>query len=632
MRIDEANNTQPDAGAPASEAPPTRRSPDRAMPMFALSVGAIIVVAIITNSFSSYHTLRRELAGRAIDSSPAVFNLLAHAIRRQPPLGDDELRGMADDLARLPDVYSCRISFPASGKQAERTIASVSSEGRPDGPRVQKRILSDKGEPLAVVDLYYSVARAPDALSAAATGAAIIGLAALLGFALIFLCLRRGLRPIEFVRDNLLAHHRGTETALELLTVRDTGGRSPVADAWNALIGGVCELQRELDAFRCRQAVDHSVAHLTHKLSHSILDALPIGVVHIDADERVSYCNYSAERMLDAAAADGAQDASLEARFPDAGLVKVIRSLGHAPSREQLPGASNAGYVDYTVNHAGGAEPAESAAKSVIRLTPIVIADGPDDELALLVQDVSQMIEAEKSRDAFLAHITHELRTPLTNIQAYAETLTEDLLEDEQTRHECYNVITSETRRLSRLIEDVLNVSQIESGVARFERVSVRIDESVRKVVQEVQASADAKSITLQLRVPSKVPPVMGDRMRLHQMWTNLLGNAIKYTPDGGSVTVAIQADESLVRLCVSDTGIGIAPEHHERIFEKFYRAESSDIEGTEGTGLGLPITLEIARMHGGSISVESSLGSGSTFIVELPRARETAVAGKAGG
>ena len=244
---------------------------------------------------------------------------------------------------------------------------------------------------------------------------------------------------------------------------------------------------------------------------------------------------------------------------------------------------------------------------------------------------MSQLIEAARSRDTFLAHITHELRTPLTNIRAYAETLNEDFFDDEQTRRECYNVIMSETRRLSRLIEDVLSVSQIESGASRFERVQVRLDQSLRQTVQDVQASADAKSIELNLQIPSKVPAVLGDRMRLQQVWVNLLGNAIKYTPQGGSVSVGVQSDERVVRVCVSDTGIGIDPQYHEKVFEKFFRTDQPDVSATEGSGLGLSITQEIVRMHGGSIRVESEMGSGATFIVELPLARETSDSPKAG-
>jgi len=122
------------------------------------------------------------------------------------------------------------------------------------------------------------------------------------------------------------------------------------------------------------------------------------------------------------------------------------------------------------------------------------------------VQDITQLKEAERSRDEFLAHITHELRTPLTNIRAYAETLSDDFFDDEQTRRECYNVIMTETRRLSKLIEDVLSVSQIEAGAARLARVPLRVEESLRQAVQDVQAAADAKSTELTLKIRPSSP------------------------------------------------------------------------------------------------------------------------------
>jgi signal transduction histidine kinase len=212
------------------------------------------------------------------------------------------------------------------------------------------------------------------------------------------------------------------------------------------------------------------------------------------------------------------------------------------------------------------------------------------------------------------------LRTPLTNVQAYAETLTGPGFDDEQTRRECYNVIISETRRLSRLVEDILNISQLEVGTARIEMDTVDLVRLLRQIVQDHLGAADEKQIDLTLKLAPKVPKLRGDKQRLSVLMTNLIGNAVKYTPEGGQVDVALEVGERCLEITVADTGIGISPEDQRHVFEKFYRAASDDVQMIAGTGLGLAIAREVARLHGGDIRLESKPGEGSRFVVELPR------------
>jgi signal transduction histidine kinase len=244
---------------------------------------------------------------------------------------------------------------------------------------------------------------------------------------------------------------------------------------------------------------------------------------------------------------------------------------------------------------------------------------GDTGENILFVQDVTQAKEAERARDQFLYHVTHELRTPLTNIRAYAETLSQGVIDDEQTIRECYNVIMGETQRLNRLVEDILNVSQLEVGTARLDVGEVQLDRLMRTVVQDTQGSADARNIDLVLSLPPKMPQVRGDKERLAVVLTNLVGNAIKYTPEGGRVDVRCAMEDSRVRIAVTDTGIGIQAEDQERIFEKFYRVRDERVSAIPGTGLGLAIVKETIRLHGGAVFVESTPGQGSTFTVSLP-------------
>jgi two-component system phosphate regulon sensor histidine kinase PhoR len=248
-----------------------------------------------------------------------------------------------------------------------------------------------------------------------------------------------------------------------------------------------------------------------------------------------------------------------------------------------------------------------------------IASEGGDEETIIFVQDVTQNKEAERARDQFLYHVTHELRTPLTNIRAYAETLSQDVIDDEQTIRECYNVIMGETQRLSRLVEDILNVSQLEVGTARLQASDLKLDKILRTVVQDQQGMADAKNIDLVLYMPSKTPTVRGDKDRLNVVFTNLIGNAIKYTLPGGRVDVRCAVENQRVRIAITDTGIGIDPADQDRIFDKFYRVDHPEVNAVPGTGLGLSIVQETLRVHGGTISVESKRGEGSTFTVTLP-------------
>lgn len=438
------------------------------------------------------------------------------------------------------------------------------------------------------------------------SSAGLVAVAALGLFFVIYRMMRSRLRALQFVRENLMAYGSGAERAVELLGLQ--AQVSEEASAWNSLVGFVAQLQQELDGFRARQAVVGAMQTLHAQAARAILDIVPIGVLRIDAGGRLVYTNSAAQRLL--SFREAAAGELLSERLENAELCRTLTAMRQSPNGTGL---------DFRIDFAGG--------YTVVRLTPLLVTELGEDEVIVTVQDVTQLKEAERSREEFLAHITHELRTPLTNIRAYSETLNEDFFDDEQTRRECYNVIMSETRRLSKLIEDVLSATQIDAGVARLSRQAVRIDESLRKAVQEIQASAESKRVELALKLPSKLPAAFGDAHRLHQVWINLIGNAVKYTPSGGSVSIDAQGEGSLVRVRITDTGIGIPPEFHERIFEKFFRVEDPRVDAEEGTGLGLAITREIVRLHGGFIRVESDAGVGTTFSVELPVAGEAASA-----
>jgi two-component system phosphate regulon sensor histidine kinase PhoR len=222
----------------------------------------------------------------------------------------------------------------------------------------------------------------------------------------------------------------------------------------------------------------------------------------------------------------------------------------------------------------------------------------------------------DEAKSDFVASVSHELRTPMTAVLGAANTLLRDDIElSSERRRQLLEMIGSQGKRLAQITEDVLLASRLDHGDLRLEREPVDLAELVRAAV-ETMSEQLPESVTLQIRPNGHVTAV-GDPDRIEQVLLNLIDNAVKYSPDGGEVTVSTAPAERRARVEVSDEGLGIPPAEHDSVFEKFYRGRS--VEVPTGTGLGLYISRELVRRMGGSIGVQSKLGTGSTFYFELP-------------
>lgn len=424
---------------------------------------------------------------------------------------------------------------------------------------------------------------------------AVLGL-----YLLVYRLFRKAIQPLEVIRRRLTG---STEPIGErILALRLNDSFDQVSRSWNELIEFVGTMQEQLRRSRLSTDVTAAMDGFRSDRLTRILMQIPFGVIVVDGEGKISFANRSACGML---SVDGEP---LEGRETLAVFQEKLAStlFGSQGRSALLPSR----WVDHTFERPHGA---------VVLRFWCTSSDSTQQEHVVFVQDVTQAKEAERARDNFLYHVTHELRTPLTNIRAYAETLSQGVIEDAQTIRECYNVIMGETQRLNRLVEDILNVSQLEVGSARLDVGDVQVEKLLRSVVQDMQGTADSKNIELVLNLPAKMPQLRGDKERLAVVFTNLVGNAIKYTHSGGRVDVRCLAEAGRLRVGVTDTGIGIKPEDTEKIFEKFYRVDNEEVAAIPGTGLGLAIVKETIRLHGGSIFVESKLGQGSTFTVTLP-------------
>jgi PAS domain S-box-containing protein len=227
----------------------------------------------------------------------------------------------------------------------------------------------------------------------------------------------------------------------------------------------------------------------------------------------------------------------------------------------------------------------------------------------------------DELKGEFIATVSHELRTPLAAIYGSAQTLLrEDVEFDESDKKRLLDVIAHESERLSRIADDILFANKLDSGQFALGANGIDLRAVARDVVEEMRACFAARDdISFELRVPDALDSVAGDADKLRQVLINLIDNAVKYSPDGGRVEVAVEARDGGVRVAVRDEGIGIAPLEQRRIFGKFYRVDPGLARGVGGTGLGLYICRELVRRMEGRLSVSSEEGKGSTFAVDLP-------------
>jgi two-component system phosphate regulon sensor histidine kinase PhoR len=575
---------------------------------------ATLMVGLGGLSLYAHFVLQDQRQEARASEGQAVTNVLAaalgHFTQHDDALAAQTLRQLCEknravlmaEWVRADGSVRCRWPGAAGQESTSAPKPNADGAGASAGAPLSfsAPIEAPGGGPAGTLRLVAAFREPLVPLSALLRGCAAAAAVMLLAYLLLYRRLRRHLRPMDAIQRNLESYAAGVEKEFVALSLSDSLGH--IAQSWNHLIEQLAEMRDQDSETAASDLAGDALRRFESRTLRSTLDRLPIGLLRFGQDQIVTYANLAASRLL------GHPTETLVGKL----LVDVLEEEVRAP----LVGAFARSTPTMSVDRKRGPEEQQST----LRFSLIAAAaSSPDREALMTIEDVSHLQEADRARDNFLYHVTHELRTPLTNIQAYAETLTGPDFDDEQTRRECYNVIISETRRLSRLIEDILNISQLEVGTARITMREVDLVRLMRQIVQDHLGAADEKQIDLTLKLPPKIPKVRGDKERLSVLVTNLIGNAIKYTPQGGHVTVTLEVGERCVDVAVTDTGIGIAPADQNHVFDKFYRATSEEVQTVKGTGLGLAIAREVARLHGGDIRLESTLSKGSTFVVELP-------------
>lgn len=351
----------------------------------------------------------------------------------------------------------------------------------------------------------------------------------------------------------------------------------------------------------------------------AILTSIADGVVVNGVDGEIIMVNPAAERILGLSRKDliGRQVYELFSGFSPAGEREAVSAL------ETLLESSA---PEVTKTFKMNLESDDHIIRAI--LSPVLTDRNDFLGVVTVFRDITKEVEADRAKSEFVSTVSHELRTPMTAIKGYTDLLhagAAGSLNAEQRRF--LSTIKSNTDRLTSLINDLLDISRIETGRVRFELQAVQLGEVIADVVNALATQAESKSLNLTYEVAGGLPEVMGDRDRLNQVLTNLIGNALHYTPEGGEIEVRAYPVEKAVRVDVQDTGIGVPPEDIGHIFERFYRSEHPVVQETRGTGLGLSIVKMFVEMHGGRIWVESQVGKGSTFtfVLPLPVEREEA-------
>lgn len=245
-------------------------------------------------------------------------------------------------------------------------------------------------------------------------------------------------------------------------------------------------------------------------------------------------------------------------------------------------------------------------------------------EIIVVIFDITEFKNLERIKADFVANVSHELRTPLTSIKGYIETLLDKNYDTDAEKKKFLEIIEENTDRLIAIASDLLVLSELESGEtdtqdSRKGDEEIDIRETILRSVGSLDSLFSKNRVNLSLEIEDGMPPYRANRFLVERMLINLVENSAKYTPADGSVSVRASAQNGSLRIEIEDNGIGIPPEHHERIFERFYRVDKNRSREIGGTGLGLSIVKHIVIQHGGTIALRSAEGEGSTFTVELP-------------
>ncbi len=540
------------------------------------------------------HDEARGLVRR--DASPADFR--AFTLRGSRPtasrvtviatdgrvLGDSEVA--VDDLPRVenhgarPEVLAALAGRVGRDRRTSATIgAALLYVALP---------ISDGGRVIGVLRVALPVAAVTSSYAAIHRVMLAGGLVALaVAFGIGLFVARRVTKPV--VQMQTIAHQMSEGDFTVRAPIRSPDEIGALGRALNGL------------AARLREKV-HDLGHEQAKAT-AILDGMIEGVIAVDGRDIILLMNERARSMfgLDATRGEGKP------------FLEVIRNTElHEAFREgRGVDRGNVSHRELRLS---------SPVERRLQVNAVPLRLGANEVgVVMVLHDVTELRRLEQVRTEFVANVSHELRTPLTAIQGYLETLLAGALEEQENARRFLEIVFRHTERLGRLLNDLMDLSNIELGRVALKLAPTRLDEAVDAVLAIIGPKAKSGKVGLRSQLPRDLPPVPADRDRLVQILINLVDNAVKYTPEGGRVTVRVQEPaDGWIEVDVIDTGIGIPPSDLPRITERFYRVDKARSRELGGTGLGLAIVKHLVFAHGGQLKIESEPGRGTTVRVWL--------------
>jgi len=410
---------------------------------------------------------------------------------------------------------------------------------------------------------------------------AITLLTAISAIILAFLVTRYSLKPLKQLAEVAVQLDKGKLNNKIFIDRKDEIGKIS-----HVFVQLVDRLNTEIEGFKLERSTLNAV--LTH-----MTDA----VIIVDGSGLVQLCNPSAERIFNVKK-ESAVGKSLVEVLRNHQLVELWKEC--LDSRKQKT-------MTLEIN------PNKLFVQGIATPMEDVFPGG----VLIVMQDLTRLRKLEKVRSDFVSNVSHELRTPLASIKALTETLQEGALEDPPAARRFLSRMEIEIDNLTQMVQELLELSKIESGRVPLRRLIINSSEIVDRVVERMQVQAERLGLTLLTDYPKDLPQVFADPDRIGQVFVNLIHNSIKFTRPGGKIIVHAYSDRGRVVFKVEDNGIGIEPESLQRIFERFYKTDRARSSG--GTGLGLSIAKHLIESHGGRIWVESEVGKGSSFFFTLP-------------
>jgi two-component system phosphate regulon sensor histidine kinase PhoR len=387
-------------------------------------------------------------------------------------------------------------------------------------------------------------------------------------------------RPIKEVTD---ASRKIAEGELQQKINIDTSDEAgELAQAFNQMSMKLKDMVHTISADRTR---------LT-----SILDHMADGLLMIDSESKLATVNRAAKDIL-----------IIEEDINSKTLIEVVRE-------HEL---NDLVRVCIETGHEQSVQFETSALKKYLRAIAVPITDGQTTSVLVLLQDLTQLRGLQTTRRELIGNISHDFRTPLAGIKAMVETLRDSTIEDKEITTDFLSRIEAEVDRLAQMVSELTELSRIETGRAELKLEKVKINQLADEAITQLSPQAKRKQLTVSKKYASDMPELNVDRARIVQAITNLIHNAIKFTPSDGKILITTNVMDNSVCIAITDTGTGIAENDLPRIFERFYKVDRA--RSGEGTGMGLAIVKHIVESHGGSIQVESQEGKGSTFSFCLP-------------